>query len=57
MSTDKKRIATYVTKETVNKFKIVSASKGKSMSEYTAELIEIAINGYEVEHGKIKIKE
>ena len=55
MSTDKKRIATYVTKETIDKFRIVAASKGKSMSEYTAILINTAINGYEVENGEIKI--
>lgn len=56
MATDKKRIATYVTETTVNKFRVVSASKGKSMSEYTATLIEKAIEGYEVEHGEIKIE-
>ena len=56
MATDKKRIATYVTEETVNKFRVVAASKGKSMSEYTAILKEKAIEGYEVENGKIKIE-
>ena len=55
MATDKKRIATYVTEETIKKFKIVSATKNKSMSEYAAILIEKAIEGYEVEHGKINI--
>lgn len=55
MATDKKRIAAYVTEETVNKFKVVSATKNKSMSEYAAVLIEKAIEGYEVEHGQIKI--
>lgn len=57
MATDKKRIAAYVPEETVKKFKVVSATKGKSMSEYTAVLIEKAIDGYEVENGEIKIKE
>lgn len=57
MATDKKRIAAYVPEETVKKFKIVSATKNKSMSEYTAVLIEKAIDGYEVENGEIKIKE
>lgn len=57
MSTDKKRIATYVTQETIDKFKVVSATKKKSMSEYTAILIEKAIEGYEVEHGEIRIEE
>jgi len=56
MSTDKKRIAAYVDQETIDKFKIVSATKGKSMSEYTAILIEKAIEGYEIEHGKIYIE-
>ena len=56
MATDKKRIAAYVTEETVNKFKVVSATKNKSMSEYAAVLIEKAIEGYEVEHGEIKIE-
>ena len=56
MATDKKRIAAYVTEETVQKFKIVSATKGKSMSEYSAILIEKSIEGYEVEHGTIEIQ-
>lgn len=55
MSTDKKRIATYVTEETIDKFKVVSATKGKSMSEYAAVLIEKAIDGYEVEYGEIQV--
>ena len=57
MATDKKRIQAYVTEETVKKFKVVSAIKGKSMSEYSALLIEKAVEGYEVEHGEIKINE
>lgn len=57
MSTEKKRIATYVNEEVIKKFKVVSATKGKSMSEYAAILIEKSIEGYEVEHGKIKIEE
>lgn len=57
MATDKKRIQAYVTEETVKKFKIVSATKGKSMSEYSALLIEKAVEGYEIEHGKIQINE
>ncbi len=57
MATDKKRIAAYVTDEIVKKFKIVAATKNKSMSEYTAVLIIKAIEGYEVEHGEIKIEE
>lgn len=56
MSTDKKRIAAYVTEETVNKFRVLSATKNKSMSEYTAILIEKAIEGYEVEHGEIHVE-
>lgn len=56
MATDKKRIQAYVTEETVKKFKIVSATKGKSMSEYSALLIEKAVEGYEIEHGKIHIE-
>lgn len=57
MATDKKRIQAYVTEETVKKFKIVSATKGKSMSEYSALLIEKAVEGYEIEHGKIQTNE
>lgn len=57
MATTKKRIATYVTEKTVKKFKIVAATKGKSMSEYTEILISKAIEGYEVEHGEIKVEE
>lgn len=55
MATDKKRIAAYVTEDTVKKFKVVSATKSKSMSEYAAILIEKSIEGYEVEHGTIEI--
>jgi len=57
MATTKKRIAAYVTDETVKKFKIVSATKNKSMSEYTEMLIQKTIEGYELEHGEIKIEE
>ena len=56
MGTTKKRIATYVTEETVNKFKVVAATKNKSMSEYTELLIKKAIEGYEVEHGPIRVE-
>lgn len=55
MATDKKRIAAYVTEETVAKFKVVAATKNKSMSDYAAVLITKSIEGYEVEHGEIKI--
>ena len=55
MSTDKKRIQAYVTQETLDKFKVVSATKKMSMSEYASLLIEKAIEGYEIEHGKIRI--
>lgn len=57
MSTDKKRIQAYVTAETIKKFKIVAATRNKSMSEYAATLIEKAVEGYEIENGKIKIEE
>lgn len=56
MSTDKKRIAAYVTEQTVRKFNVVSATKGKSMSKYLETLIQKAIEGYEVEHGEIKVE-
>lgn len=57
MPSDKPRIATYTTKENVDKFKIVSAyHNGKSMSEYLAELIENAIKDHEKIHGEIKIE-
>lgn len=55
MSTDKKRIQAYVTQETLDKFKVVSATKRKSMSEYASTLIEKSIENYEEEHGEIKI--
>ena len=57
MATTKKRIAAYVTDETVKKYKVVAATKNKSMSEYTEQLIIKAIKGYEVEHGEIRVKE
>lgn len=56
MSTDKKRVQAYVTQEVLNKFKVVSATKGKSMSEYASILIEKSIEGYEIEHGKIHVE-
>lgn len=55
MSTDKKKIQVYVDDEVIRKFRIVSATKNKSMSEYAAILIEKSIEGYEVEHGEIKL--
>lgn len=57
MSTDKKRIQAYVTQEMLDKFKVVSATKRMSMSEYASKLIEKSIEGYEVEHGKIKLED
>ena len=56
MATDKKRVQAYVTQEILDKFKVVSATKRMSMSEYSALLIEKSIEGYEIEHGKIKIE-
>ena len=56
MATTKKRIATYVTEETIKKFKIVAATKNKSMSEYAEILILKAIEKYEIECGEIKIE-
>lgn len=57
MATTKKRIAAYVTEETVKKFKVVAATKNKSMSEYSEALIMKAVETYEAEHGEIKIEE
>ena len=57
MATTTKRIAAYVTDETVKKYKVVAATKNKSMSEYTEQLIIKAIEGYEVEHGEIRVEE
>ncbi len=56
MATTKKRIAAYVTDDTVKKFKIVAATKNKSMSEYAELLIMKAVEGYEIENGIIKIE-
>lgn len=57
MATDKKRITAYVTDETVAKFKVVSATKQHSMSEYSAILISKAIEEYESKNGEIVIEE
>ena len=57
MSTTKKRITTYVPEKTVRKFKIISATKNLSMSEYTEKLIQNLIDQYEADHGEIKITE
>lgn len=56
MSTDKKRIQVYVTQDTLDKFKVLSATKRMSMSEYAAKLIEKSIEGHEVEHGTIHVE-
>ena len=56
MATTKKRIAAYVTEETVKKFKIVSATKNKSMSEYAEMLIQKAVEEYEQNYGILKIE-
>lgn len=50
------RIATYTTKDNVKKFKILSAYKNLSMSEYLSVLIDNCIAEYEAEHGEIKIE-
>lgn len=55
MPSDKPRIATYTTKENISKFRIIAATKGKSMSEYLSCLIEKSIIEYENENGKLKI--
>lgn len=55
MPSNKPRIATYTTHENIRKFKIISAYKNKSMSDYLAELIDTTIKNYEAEHGEIKI--
>ena len=58
MSTEKKRIQAYVTEETVPKFRILTALKGKrSMSEYAGELIVKEIEKYEEKNGKINVEE
>lgn len=56
MTTDKKRITTYVEEEKVKKFKIISAHKDMSMSEYIADIINKLILAYEAENGEIKIQ-
>ncbi len=53
MPSDRPRIATYTTKDTVQKFRIIAAYKGKSMSEYLQIIIDEAINLFEQEHGEI----
>ena len=55
MPSNKPRIATYTTDENVRKFKVIAAYKDKSMSDYLAELINKAIQEFEVEHGQIMI--
>ena len=58
MSTNKKRIQAYVTEETIPKFRIITALKGKkSMSEYAGELIESEIRKWEEKNGEIHIEE
>lgn len=56
MPSNKPRIATYTTEENVRKFKIISAYKGKSMSDYLSDIIDNTIQSFEAEHGEIKIE-
>lgn len=56
MPTEKKRIQAYVDENTIPKFRIITALKGKrSMSEYAGELIKKEIEEYEKKYGKIEI--
>lgn len=57
MPSNKPRIATYTTEESVRKLKIISAYCNKSMSEYMGYLIDKAIEEYEKEHGEIKLSD
>ena len=43
------RIATYVSEETIAKFKIVAALHGKSMSKYLEDLIEKEIKEHKID--------
>lgn len=53
MPSTKPRIATYTTEEIIQKFRIVAAYKGKSMSDYLQTIIDDAITTFEQEHGEI----
>lgn len=55
MPSNKPRIATYTTELNLRKFKIISAYKGKSMSDYLATLISECIDKFESEHGTIEL--
>ena len=54
MPSNKPRIATYTTKENVEKFKVISAIHKMSMSEYLSYLIKDSIDKYEQNFGQIK---
>lgn len=58
MPTEKKRIQAYVDENTIPKFRIITALKGKrSMSEYAGELIKKEIEEYEKVNGEIRVEE
>lgn len=57
MPSNKPRIATYTTELNLRKFKIISAYKGKSMSDYLSQLINESIEKFESEHGTIELDE
>lgn len=56
MPSNKPRIATYTTQNNIDKFKVISAINGMSMSEYLAFLIEKTITDYETENDIIIVK-
>ena len=54
MPSNKPRIATYTSQESVDKFKVIASLNRMSMSEYLNYLVEKSISDYETEHGEIK---
>lgn len=49
MPSEKPRISTYTDQETIDKFKIVSALHGTTMSKYLEEIIKREISYYPIE--------
>lgn len=55
MSTDKKRIATYIDEEIRDKFRVIAALKRISMSEYIERNIIEIVKEHEEKYGPIEI--
>ena len=55
MPSNKPSLQAVVSKETYNKVKYLAKNDERSLSQYTARIVERYIEEYEKQHGEIKI--